>query len=293
MFREHEKNVRRMRDDLREMNDCLSRSSQFFREFKSKSKQSFLETGEIEGRGFSILEVALEANRTVRGLRNVRSARFSNLPSSIINSLVAATTALHVSVKALDAACQALVDENRSYRLEPNGRVVTLLSREEMYNFGQLAESIFANLETLRAAGAAIPLASTDVVSEGYLEESVAEIARRAAAQLAEAQEATHAALVANENAQARLGEFDDLATTLTDTGNKLAEESRLRAAEVSSLREAASSSLENIRGHEEQVSNYRNHVSVLANESETDRNKLAEFASELAATRADMLQTR
>ncbi|WP_162938790.1 hypothetical protein [Brevundimonas naejangsanensis] len=280
-----------MRDDLREMNGWLSNSAQFFREFKSGSKQSFLEMGEIEGRGFSLLELTLEATRTVRSLRNVRSNRFSNLPSSIINSLVASTTALHVSVKALDTACHALVDENRSYRLESNGRVVTLLSREEMYNFGQLAESIFANLETLRAAGAALPIASTDSVSEEYLEESVAEIARRAAAQLAEAQEATNAALVANENAQARLGEFERLATTLTETGNSLAEESRQRATEVSSLRDAVSSSLENIQGHEEQISNHRNHVSDLANEAETDRSKLAEFASELSETRAEILQ--
>lgn len=286
MFRDHEKHVRRMRDELREMDGWLSKSAKFFRDFKDKSNQSFLETGEFDGRGFSLLELTLEAKRTVRSLRNVRSARLSNLPSAIINSLVTATTTLHVSARDLDAACQALANENRSYRLEPNGRVVTILSREEMYNFGQLADPIFANLETLRVAGAALAIASTDAISEEYLEESVAEIARRAAAQLVEVQEAAHAVLLANESAQVRLGEFDSLATNLTDAGEDLAEESRQRATEVSSLRDTASSAVENIRVHEEQISNRRNHITDLANEAETDRSKLAEFASELAETR-------
>lgn len=291
MFRDHEKNVRRMRDELRSLDTRLTSLEKFLVSFRDNAKRSLLEHGEFDGRGYSLLELIVEARRTARALINVRNARLTHLPTAQVTALVAACSALSSSARDLEHTREAIEKENRSFRIEGNGRIVTLLTREEMYNLGPLAEALFASLETLRAAATALNLTSTDVVAEHSLEEAVADLARRAASQLTEAQESARASTIAKETAEDRLSEFQTLSGTLTEEGNKLAEESRQRAAAVASLSETATTALESIRVHEEQIGTRRAQVAELADEAEADRSKLAAFASELEETRQRITQ--
>ena len=282
MFREQEKTVHALKASLKESDEALKAARHFINTFQDKDKKSLIENGDIEGRGITISEVIHEARRTVRAILSVRSPRISHLSNSKLNELQASATALASTVRDFDQARKGLLSENKPYRLHPHGRVIALISNEEIYTFGNLADAISNSLESLRAATLGLAIAATDAEGEIAVEAEISIIAARISEELKAAQEATQAAIVAHEDAGEKLEEVEKIHQKILTSSESIKEEASAQSEAAATTVSELESKLTAATDHEIEIGKKKEIIASLVDEAEEDRESLANFSNEL-----------
>ncbi len=285
MFREQEKTVQTIRVSLKEAVSLLDEAAVFLRTFRDKAGNSFLEYGDIEGRGISISEVIREAQRTTKALLNTRSARIAHLSNAKLNELQAASTAVTSTTRDFDQARRTLLDENKPFRIRQSGRIVTLISNEQIQDFGALADAISNSLESIRAGASNLVLSANDSDSDDEQALEAATLTQRIASELRSAQDGAQRSTSAAEDAEEKLAEVERLraeteaaAQAITADGKGHSEAALKAVADLTAQVEAAGQ-------RETEISEKSDAIAVLLEESQADRDSLSKFAAELKDT--------
>lgn len=289
MFRDQETSFKTAKTALKTLLDDISSSLKFVREFKDKSGGSLATSGNIDARPVSIEETLTEALRTTRALRAVPPGRISHIPTAKWSEVTAAIGSLQTSAAEFSQTCEGLRNENKTFRIREGGHVITMISDEEIYDFGSRADDIFLKLDVLRNSAASIGLPSQDIEIDHSYEESVSELARGASEKLSQIRAASEAAEKSKVDAQAALDGLTEQNATLSEEALSLREQLDSLVSDAKQAKTDVDASLSASQAQQAEIEKLRDRVTELTEESEEYNNELKAFHGELTSTKTDL----
>lgn len=215
------------------------------------------------------------------------------MPTTRLNELNGTVSALASALEKFVATAGEIEKDNRPLKHFKNGKVVGALTEEQFYDFGEIATDIFNRIDGVRNSPALIGLYGQDLKSEERYEQSVSEIARRAASL---ADEIDSLLVTASEGSQAVVAVKEEV------NGQRAAldeewESTRQTFEEMTKGAEKAKGDLEAVR---EDISTIKSEIDattadlakgVTAGEEKLD--EINTFHSELAVVRTELKTLR
>lgn len=251
----------------------------------------------------SMASILIEAGAAARLARSLTQTRAANMPASRLNELNGTVSALAAGLERFVTTATDVTKDARPLKYNKDGKVLGSITNEQYYDFGEIISDIFHRIEALRNATALIGVVSHDPKAEQRYEESVSEVARKAAGKsekieevLAEARERAKVLTSLVESSEAQSESLSDTWKSAQATFDEMTSGANKAKETVEAIREEISeikSATDTIKAELDQS---LSETSDKIEEIDVFHSKVKEIESELgnlraAASKGDDLQ--